>query len=205
MRTSIIAAAQGPSEDTLIVDRRRLLASAASAAAGALLASACPASAASIEVLEDVKGVGSRGARPGDLLLFHYVGRLEGSGQVFDSTRGGLKYRDGGPGVLRPAAVALGGGPIPGICEGLQQALTGMSIGGRRTVRVPPELGFGGAAVGAPYAIVPAGSTLVYEVELLRLSATGPDQLTRGIAKCGAGGAGQQDENCGAISLAEFL
>lgn len=59
------------------------------------------------------------------------------------------------------------------------QALTGMSIGGRRTVRVPPELGFGGAAVGAPYAIVPAGSTLVYEVELLRLSATGPDQLTR--------------------------
>lgn len=41
MRTSIIAAAQGPSEDTLIVDRRRLLASAASAAAGALLASAC--------------------------------------------------------------------------------------------------------------------------------------------------------------------
>ncbi|KAG2428157.1 hypothetical protein HXX76_011837 [Chlamydomonas incerta] len=186
--------------------RRSLLASTA-AVAGVLLATTrpAPASAASIEVLEDVKGVGSRGARPGDLLLFHYVGRLEGSGQVFDSTRGGLKYRDGGAGVLRPAAIALGGGPTPGICEGLQQALSGMSIGGKRTVRVPPELGFGGTAVGAPYAIVPAGSTLVYEVELLRLSAVGPDQLTKGIAKCGSGGAGQQDENCAAISPAEFL
>ncbi|KAG2451096.1 hypothetical protein HYH02_004364 [Chlamydomonas schloesseri] len=203
MENSVIASAQSrASEDAC--PRRTFLA----VAGAALLATTRPpaaAAAASIDILEDVKGVGSRGARPGDLLLFHYVGRLEGSGQVFDSTRGGLKYRDGGAGVFRPAAIALGGGPIPGICDGLQQALTGMSIGGKRTVRVPPELGFGGAAVGAPYAIVPAGSTLLYEVELLRLSAVGPDQLTRGIAKCGAGGANQQDENCGAITLAEFL
>lgn len=34
------------------------------------------------------------------------------------------KYRDGGIGVLRPAALQLGGGPVPGICEGLAQAST---------------------------------------------------------------------------------
>ncbi len=57
----------------------------------------------------------------------------------------------------------------------------------------------------APYAVVPGGSSLVYEVELLRLSAVGPDQLTAGISKCGQGGAGQQSGNCADISYAEFL
>lgn len=57
----------------------------------------------------------------------------------------------------------------------------------------------------APYAVVPGGSSLVYEVELVRLSAVGPDQLTAGISKCGQGGAGQQSENCANISYAEFL
>lgn len=158
-----------------------------------------------IEVVDNVPGVGSRGARRGDLVLFHYVGKLEATGQVFDSTRGGLMYRDGGEGVLRPVAIALGGGPVPGICLGLQQALEGMSIGGKRTVRVPAELGFGSSTVLAPYAVVPGGSSLVYEVELVRLSAVGPDQLTAGISKCGQGGAGQQSENCANISYAEFL
>ncbi|GIL56667.1 hypothetical protein Vafri_11997 [Volvox africanus] len=61
----------------------------------------------------------------------------------------------------------------------LGQALTGMTVGGRRTVRVPPALGFGSQTVLAPYGVVPANSTLLYEVELLRLSAVGPDQLTK--------------------------
>lgn len=31
----------------------------------------------------------------------------------------------------------------------------------------------------APYAVLPGGSTLQYEVELIRLSARGPDELTK--------------------------
>jgi hypothetical protein len=57
----------------------------------------------------------------------------------------------------------------------------------------------------APYAIVPPGSTLVYEVELLRLSTKGPDELTRGIIQCGQGGAAQQTKNCGKITLMEII
>ncbi|KAG2488738.1 hypothetical protein HYH03_012737 [Edaphochlamys debaryana] len=186
-----------------LASRRDLLIGAATAIPMLLSRSAYAGDA--IEVLEDVPGVGTRGARRGDLLLFHYVGKLADTGEVFDSTRGGLTYRDGGPGVFRPVAVALGSGPVPGICVGLQQALEGMAVGGRRRVRVPASLGFGPQPVLAPYAVVPGGSAVEYEVELLRLSARGPDALTQGIAKCGQGGMGQQTELCRDIAIAEYL
>lgn len=98
---------------------------------------------------------------------------------MFDSTKGGLKYRDGGPGVFRPVVVRLSGYPQPGICLGLQQAVEGMRIGGKRTVKVPAQLGFGEQTVLAPYAVVPGGSTLQYEIELLRVSSVGPDLLVK--------------------------
>ena len=55
------------------------------------------------------------------------------------------------------------------------------------------------AQVAAPYAVVPPGSTLRYELQLLRLSSTGPDALFAGIAQCGIGGAGAQMAGCDAI------
>lgn len=88
-------------------------------------------------------------------------------------------YRDGGPGVLRPIAIRLGGYPTPGICMGLQNALIGMRVGGRRTVVVPPGLGFGSTPALAPYAAVPANSIVRYEIQLLRLSRKGPDALVK--------------------------
>ena len=84
-------------------------------------------------------------------------------------------YRDGGPGALRPLAVRLGGSPVPGVCAGLQDALLGMRVGGRRVVAIPPERGFGDRPALAPYAVVPPGSGVRYEVQLLRLSRRGPD------------------------------
>ncbi|KAJ9508473.1 hypothetical protein QJQ45_012009 [Haematococcus lacustris] len=90
-------------------------------------------------------------------------------------------YRDGGLGVMRPIILRLGGGPVPGVCAGLQQGVRGMRVGGRRTFVVPPELGFS-TSVNAPYATVPLGSSLQYEVELIRLSTRGPDDLTRQLA-----------------------
>ncbi|KAL6748957.1 hypothetical protein V8C86DRAFT_2863006 [Haematococcus lacustris] len=187
------------------VARRVLL---AELAGTALVCWTVPASAdmltAGITIQDDEPGFGTRPAQPGDLLLLHYVGKLQGTEQVFDSTRGGLLYRDGGLGVMRPIILRLGGGPVPGVCAGLQQGVRGMRVGGRRTFVVPPELGFS-TSVNAPYATVPLGSSLQYEVELIRLSTRGPDDLTRGVERCGQGGAAQQVAKCADIQPAEFL
>ena len=43
--------------------------------------------------------------------------------------------------------------PVPGICKGLKRGVEGMRVGGTRTISVPPELGFGNAAVRSPYAV----------------------------------------------------
>lgn len=43
-----------------------------------------------ISIVSDEQGVGQHEASAGDLVLVHYTGRLAKSGDVFDSTRGGL-------------------------------------------------------------------------------------------------------------------
>ena len=157
-----------------------------------------------MDVTSDAAGFGRQEVQAGDLVIVNYTGYLA-PGEVFDSTIGeGKVYRDGGLGVSRPLQVRVGGDPVPGIVPGFSQGILGMRIGGRRTFVVPPELGFGGQAVLGPYAVIPANSTLRYEVELVRLSRSGPDNLTSGISRCGAGGAGQQSEGCGRITYAEF-
>ena len=138
--------------------------------------------------------------------MFHYVGTLKESNQVFDSTRGGLNYRDGGLGVLRPAIIKLGDAAVPGIVSGLTVALIGLKVGQTLSISVPPELGFGQQeTVLAPYAIVPPGSTLLYEIELIRVSRRGIDDLMRGVSSCGAGFVMEKTEGCGSITYAEFL
>jgi FKBP-type peptidyl-prolyl cis-trans isomerase FkpA len=52
-----------------------------------------------------------------------------------------------------------------GKIKGLSQGITGMKVGGTRTLLVPPELGYG--ARGLMRGTVPSNAPLVYEVELL--------------------------------------
>ena len=158
-----------------------------------------------ITILKDVPGIGAASAQSGDILMFHYVGMIEPEGTVFDSTQGGLQYRDGGEGVYRPAVFKLGAYPQPGICQGLVDALTGMRVGGSRSVRVPPKLGFGNSQVLAPYAVVPGNATLRYDVSLVRLSRRGPDALLTGVSQCGGGFVMERSSGCRDISVAEYL
>lgn len=65
-----------------------------------------------------------------------------------------------------------------GICAGCEEALSTMKAGGKRLVTVPPQVGFGSAAYsvrGTRHAadkdvVVPANSTLEYELNLIRVS-----------------------------------
>ena len=156
-------------------------------------------------------GFGKHAVAEGDLVLAHWVGRQSATGTAFDSTRGGAPVRTNGVNNVSitaaasvPRVVNLRAGDVqPGVCPGLRLALLGMRVGGKRTVSFGPELGFGASAVAAPLGTVPGGSALTYEIELLRVSTTGPDELFKGISQCGVGGAGAQSAGCADIVAAE--
>lgn len=90
-------------------------------------------------------------ARPGDTITAEYTGWLE-DGTRFDSS---LLRRD-------PFTVKLG---MKRIIEGWEEGLQGMQEGGRRILVVPPELAYGGRDTG----VIPANSTLTFEVEMVRI------------------------------------
>jgi FKBP-type peptidyl-prolyl cis-trans isomerase FkpA len=58
------------------------------------------------------------------------------------------------------------GSTVPGesVITGFDQGVTGMKIGGKRTILIPASLGYGANGAGAS---IPANSGLVFEVELL--------------------------------------
>lgn len=51
---------------------------------------------------------------------------------------------------------------------GFEEGVTGMKVGGRRELFIPPELGFGSREIGK--GLVPPNSTLIFEVELLKVT-----------------------------------
>jgi len=90
-------------------------------------------------------------AKPGDRVACHYTGRFT-NGKVFDSSTGRGPYE-----------FTLGRGEV---IKGWDEGVTGMRVGGKRKLIVPPNLAYG--AQGMPGAI-PPNSTLVFLVELSKI------------------------------------
>merc|ERR1719223_484342 len=137
-----------------------------SAGSGLILATPrralCESSAAQFVVSEsglkyrdDAVGSGEV-AMPGVTVAVHYTGRLE-NGKVFDSSlnRG------------QPIEFKLGAGYV---IKGWDEGIAGMRPGGKRTLIIPPTLGYG--ARGAPGAI-PPNATLHFECELVAIREPG--------------------------------
>ncbi|CAD1812821.1 FK506-binding protein 1 [Candida parapsilosis] len=113
-----------------------------------------------VEILQE--GDNKTFAQKGDLVTIHYDGKLT-NGKEFDSSRKRGKpftCTVGVGQVIKGWDIALtnnfGKGGIPKISKGTKALLT-----------IPPEIGYGSR--GFP-GLIPANSTLVFEVELLKVN-----------------------------------
>jgi FKBP-type peptidyl-prolyl cis-trans isomerase len=127
---------------------RSLLASLALAAAPAAMA-------ADLVKTDTVVGKGKE-AVAGRTVDVNYTGWLHDAGapgqkgRQFDSSAG-----------RGPFSFPLGAGRV---IRGWDQGVAGMKVGGKRTLVIPPELGYGARGAGG---VIPPNATLVFDVELL--------------------------------------
>jgi FKBP-type peptidyl-prolyl cis-trans isomerase len=103
---------------------------------------------------DDNVGTGDE-AVSGNSVKVHYTGWLQepngDKGKKFDSSvdRGS------------PFSFRLGVGQV---IKGWDEGVTGMKVGGKRTLIIPSELGYGARGAGG---VIPPNATLIFEVELL--------------------------------------
>ncbi len=92
-------------------------------------------------------------AKSGAMVEVHYVGVTFETGEEFDASwNRGQTFR-----------FPLGGGRV---IKGWDQGVQGMKVGGRRELVIPAHLAYGNQS---PSPLIPAGSTLVFVVDLINV------------------------------------
>ena len=107
--------------------------------------------ASGLQIIEVQEGTGP--TAKGKTATVHYTGWLYTNGQKgtkFDSSVGG-----------EPFSFPVGAGRV---IKGWDEGVAGMKVGGKRTLIIPPALGYGAAGAGG---VIPPNATLMFDVELL--------------------------------------
>ncbi|XP_061342447.1 peptidyl-prolyl cis-trans isomerase FKBP13, chloroplastic-like [Gastrolobium bilobum] len=109
---------------------------------------------------DQIVGTGPQ-ALKGQLIKAHYVGKLE-NGKIFDSS-----YNRGKPLTFRVGVGEVIKGWDEGILGG--DGVPPMLAGGKRTLKLPPELGYGsrGAGCRGGSCAIPPDSVLLFDVEFI--------------------------------------
>ena len=102
-----------------------------------------------LKYVDTVKGTGASPSY-GKVVTVHYTGRLS-DGTKFDSSvdRG------------QPFSFIIGTGQV---IKGWDEGVMTMKVGGKRTLIIPPQLGYGERGFGN---VIPPNSDLLFDVELL--------------------------------------
>ena len=108
-----------------------------------------------LQIIDTKVGTGAT-PKPGQTCVMHYTGWLYengAKGKKFDSSvdRG------------KPFEFRIGMRQVIG---GWDEGVATMKVGGKRTLIIPPELGYGARGAGG---VIPPNATLIFDVELLEV------------------------------------
>lgn len=105
-----------------------------------------------LQYIDTKVGTGASGA--GKTATVHYTGWLWQNGKK------GAKF-DSSVDRGQPFSFPVGGGQV---IKGWDEGVASMKVGGKRTLIIPPSLGYGARGAGG---VIPPNATLMFDVELL--------------------------------------
>ncbi|MBN8912410.1 MAG: FKBP-type peptidyl-prolyl cis-trans isomerase [Rhizobiales bacterium] len=109
--------------------------------------------ASGLKIIDTVAGTGATPAT-GQTCVMHYTGWL------YENGKKGTKF-DSSVDRGQPFEFAIGTGQV---IAGWDEGVASMKVGGKRTLIIPPNLGYGARGAGG---VIPPNATLIFDVELL--------------------------------------
>ena len=109
--------------------------------------------ASGLQIIDSVAGTGAS-PKAGQTCVMHYTGWLYENGQK------GKKF-DSSVDRNEPFEFPIGKGRV---IAGWDEGVASMKVGGKRTLIIPPQLGYGARGAGG---VIPPNATLMFDVELL--------------------------------------
>jgi FKBP-type peptidyl-prolyl cis-trans isomerase len=109
--------------------------------------------ASGLQIIDSTVGTGAA-PKPGQICVMHYTGWL------YENGKKGKKF-DSSLDRNQPFEFPIGQGRV---IAGWDEGVATMKVGGKRTLIIPPELGYGARGAGG---VIPPNATLMFDVELL--------------------------------------
>jgi FKBP-type peptidyl-prolyl cis-trans isomerase len=109
--------------------------------------------ASGLQMIDSVAGTGAT-PKPGQTCVMHYTGWL------YEDGKKGKKF-DSSVDRNEPFEFPIGQHRV---IAGWDEGVASMKVGGKRTLIIPPELGYGARGAGG---VIPPNATLIFDVELL--------------------------------------